>query len=84
MARRPASDRERPDREEDAQLSVVLPASIVKAVKVRAAERGETLRQTVLRALLADGFKIPAREVVDRRADANKKRGRLWKRPDRA
>jgi hypothetical protein len=64
-------------------LSVTLPASVVTAVKVRAAERGETLRQTVLRALQADGFKIPEREIVDRRADANKERGRLRKRSDR-
>jgi hypothetical protein len=58
----------------------MLPASVVTAVKVRSAERGETLRQTVLRALLADGFKIPAREIVDRRADANRERGRSRKR----
>jgi len=69
---------------DDTPLSVMLPAAIVRAVKVRAAERGETLRQTVLRALLADGFKIADREIVDRRADANKERGRLRKRPDRA
>jgi hypothetical protein len=69
---------------EDTPLSVMLPAAIVRAVKVRAAERGETLRQTVLRALLADGFKITDREIVDRRADANKERGRRRKRPDRA
>jgi hypothetical protein len=64
-----------PDREPDAQLSVVLPASIVRAVKIRAAENGETLRAVVLRALRADGFKIPDREITDRRAEANKRRG---------
>jgi hypothetical protein len=69
------------DPERDTSLAVMLPASIVRAVRMRAAERGETLRQTVLRALLADGFKIPEREIVDRRADANKERGRLRKRP---
>ena len=69
------------DTKDDTPLSVMLPAGVVTAVKVRAAERGETLRQTVLRALLADGFKIPAREIVDRRADANRERGRLRKRP---
>ena len=74
MARRPATDRARPDREEDAQLSVILPASIVKAVKIRAAERGETLRETVLRALKADGFKIPDRAIADRRLEANQRR----------
>jgi hypothetical protein len=84
MIGRPAADRGSPDREPDAQLSVVLPAAIVRAVRVRAAERGETLRETVLRALKADGFKVPDREIVDRRADANRARGRLRKRPDRA
>jgi hypothetical protein len=62
MARRPGQDRE-----PEAQLSVVLPASIVRAVKIRAAENGDTLRAVVLRALKADGFKVPDREIVDRR-----------------
>ena len=53
----------------------MLPSAIVRAVKIRAAERGETLRQTVLRALKADGFKIPDREIADRRVEANKRRG---------
>lgn len=61
-------------REPDAQLSVVLPASIVRAVKIRAAENGETLRAVVLRALKADGFKVPDREIADRRAEANRRR----------
>jgi hypothetical protein len=64
------------DTERDTPLAVMLPASIVRAVKVRAAERGETLRETVLRALKADGFKIPDHEIADRRAAANKRRGR--------
>jgi hypothetical protein len=69
------------DTERDTPLAVMLPAAVVTAVKIRAAERGETLRQTVLRALLADGFKVAPSEIVDRRADANKTRGRLRKRP---
>jgi hypothetical protein len=73
MARRPPPDGGRPEREE-AQLSVVLPADIVRAVKIRAAEKGETLRAVVLRALKADGFKVPEREITDRRAEANKRR----------
>jgi hypothetical protein len=35
--------RARADREPEAQLSVVLPASVVRAVKITAAESGETL-----------------------------------------
>jgi hypothetical protein len=72
MARRPG-----PDSEKDVQLSVVLPAAIVRAVKVRAADRGETLRGTVLRALKADGFKTPDREIADRRLEANHRAGAL-------
>ncbi len=60
--------------EPDAQLSVMLPESIVRAVRVRAAERGETLRETVLRALQADGFKVPDSVIADRRAEANRRR----------
>jgi len=74
MVRRRSPERGSSDQEPDAQLSVVLPAAIVRAVKVRAAERGETLRETVLRALKADGFKVPDREIADRRAEANRRR----------
>jgi hypothetical protein len=59
----------------DAQLSVMLPAGIVRAVKIRAAERGETLRATVLRALRSDGFKVPDALIADRRLEANRRRG---------
>jgi len=67
----------RPPRKEepDAQLSVMLPASIVRAIKIRAAERGETLRATVLRALKANGFRVAESHIVDRRAEANRRRG---------
>jgi hypothetical protein len=73
MVRRTAP-RGLPDREADAQLSVMLPASIVRAVKIRAAQEGETLRATVLRALTADGFTIPDAAIADRRAEANRRR----------
>jgi hypothetical protein len=69
------------DTERDTPLAVMLPASIVRAVKIRAAESGQTLRETVLRALKADGFKIPDREIADRRTAANKERGQLRKKP---
>jgi hypothetical protein len=76
MVRRSALDRGGQDREPDSQLSVVLPAGVVRAMKHRAVEKGETLRQTVLRALRADGFQIAARDMVDRRAEANRRRWR--------
>lgn len=74
MARRPAGRGAGQGGEIDAQLSVMLPAAIVRAVKIRAAENGETLRATVLRALKADGFKVPDALIVDRRAEANRRR----------
>ena len=64
-----------PEPETDTQLSVMLPASVVKAVKVRAVEKGETLRASILRALKADGFSIPDSLIADRRAEANRRRG---------
>ena len=59
----------------DAQVTVKLPAAVVRAMKIRGAERGETLRTTVLRALVADGYEVPPEEIGDRRMDAYKRRG---------
>ncbi len=50
----------------DAQLNVILPNAVVSAVKARAAERDETLRVTVLRALAADGYDIDPADLDDR------------------
>ncbi len=61
----------------DAWLSVRLPPALVRAVKIRAATRGETLRATILRALKADGFKVPDSAISDRRVKANKTRSRV-------
>jgi hypothetical protein len=62
--------------EPDAQLSVQLPASVTRSVKIRAATNGETLRATILRALKADGYDIPVEAITDRRAEANRRRSR--------
>jgi hypothetical protein len=70
-----AARRARAAAEPDAQLTVMLPASIVRAAKIRAAERGETLRATVLRAFKADGFQVPDTAIADRRVEANRRRG---------
>jgi hypothetical protein len=76
MARRPAGRGAAQGGDPDAQLSVMLPADIVRAVKIRAAENGETLRETVLRALKTAGFKVPEAVIADRRVAANRRRGR--------
>lgn len=61
---------------EDDRLSVMLPAAVVRAVKLRALDEGLTVRAVVLRALRADGIEVPADEIVDRRVEANRRRGR--------
>jgi hypothetical protein len=69
-----AARRARAAAEPDAQLTVMLPASVVKAVKHSAVERGETLRATVLRAFKSAGIAVPDHEIADRRAEANRRR----------
>ncbi len=64
----------------DAQLSVMLPAGVVRQVKTRAAEGGETLRVTVLRALAADGYDIDDADLVDRRVEAARVKAELYRR----
>ena len=64
----------------DAQLSVMLPAGVVRQVKGRAVERGETLRVAVLRALAADGYEIDEADLVDRRAEAARIKAELYRR----
>jgi len=66
--------------EGDAQLSVMLPTGVVRQVKVRAGERGETLRVAVLRALAADGYDINEADLVDRRAEAARVKAELYRR----
>ncbi len=58
----------------DDQLSVRLPAEVVRAVKVRAAEDRTTLRAIVLQGLKAIGFDVPEAEIKDRRIEANARR----------
>ena len=66
--------------EGDTQLSVMLPSGVVRQVKAGATERGETLRVTVLRALAAYGYDIDQADLVDRRAEAARIKGELYRR----
>jgi hypothetical protein len=61
---------------DDDRLSVMLPAGVVRAVKQRALSEDLTVRAVVLRALRADGFEVADDEIVDRRVEANRRRGR--------
>lgn len=55
------------DADAEATLQIFLPAATKRAVAVRAAETGETVRVIVLRALDAYGFPVPEDALVDRR-----------------
>lgn len=48
-------------------LQVMVPASVRRRVGVLSAERGENLRTTILRGLVAIGVEVPDDELVDRR-----------------
>lgn len=48
-------------------LQVMIPASVRRRVGVLSAERGENIRTTILRGLVAIGVDVPESELVDRR-----------------
>lgn len=48
-------------------LQLFLPAATKRAIVLRAAETGETVRVIVLRSLSAYGFHVPEDALVDRR-----------------
>lgn len=48
-------------------LQLFLPAATKRAIALRAAETGETVRVIVLRALSAYGLHVPEDSLVDRR-----------------
>jgi hypothetical protein len=48
-------------------LMLMVPAETLKALRVRAAEDGTTVRALVLEALSATGYPVPADELIDRR-----------------
>ena len=76
QSKRAASSGSNNQADQETRLSVVLPASIVRATKVHAAERGMTLRAIVLTALQAIGVKVPPSLIADRRAEANRLKGK--------
>jgi hypothetical protein len=53
--------------EEEVPLQVMVPARVRRQVGLLSAERGEPLRTTILRGLLAIGIDVPESELVDRR-----------------
>jgi|SanBayMetagenome_1026888.scaffolds.fasta_scaffold60606_1 hypothetical protein len=63
----PAAVGERRGGGEGAPLQLVLPAELVRDLKVKAAAEQTTVRAIVLRALVREGFKIDPAELGDRR-----------------
>ncbi len=49
-------------------LQITLPRSVKRRIALVAAERNQTIRAIVLRALKASGISIPERQIVDRRS----------------
>jgi hypothetical protein len=48
-------------------LMLMAPAETVKALRMRAAEEGTTVRALVLEALRNSGYSVPLDDIVDRR-----------------
>ena len=63
LVRRP----KRESLEKAVPLQVMIPPPIRKQIAVLSAERGESLRVTVLRGLKAIGVRVPETELADRR-----------------
>ncbi|HYE49348.1 MAG TPA: hypothetical protein VEB20_07155 [Azospirillaceae bacterium] len=64
------------EREGEAQLAVMVPASVKRAVLRAAMEQETTIRTIVLRALKAAGVvELPELEMTDRRATVARARG---------
>jgi hypothetical protein len=54
-------------REMERPLQAMVPASVERAVKIRAAEEGTTVRTLILKGLKAIGIDVPEEELRDRR-----------------
>jgi len=56
-----------PKREAERPLQAMVPASVERAVKIRAAEEGTTVRTLILKGLKAIGVEVSEEELRDRR-----------------
>lgn len=56
-----------PNDVEEVPIQVMVPSSVRRQLAIMGAERGESLRTVVLRALGAIGIKIPSSQLIDRR-----------------
>lgn len=52
---------------DDRKVTVSLPQSVIRQLRVRVADEDTTIRALILRALAQAGYDIPAVEIRDRR-----------------
>ena len=62
-----------PNDVEEVPIQVMVPSSVRRQLAIMGAERGESLRTVVLRALGAIGIKIPSSQLIDRRGHRPRK-----------
>lgn len=62
--------------EKDVPVQVMVPEKVRRQLAIMSAERGESIRMVVLRALGEIGIKVPKEQLVDRRG---RRRTPQWK-----
>lgn len=71
-----AGARDTADEEDDAAFQVTLPRSVIRQIRILAAQEGTTQRAIVLRALRLAGLAVPEGADIDRRILAGRRRQR--------
>ena len=66
--------RNTPDEQDDAAFQVTLPRSVIRQIRILAAQEGTTQRAIVLKALRLAGLAVPEGADIDRRILAGKRR----------
>ena len=69
-----AEARNNPNDEDDAAFQVTLPRSVIRQIRILAAQEGTTQRAIVLRALRLAGLAVPEGADIDRRILAGRRR----------
>jgi hypothetical protein len=69
-----ATERDSADEEDDAAFQVTLPRSVIRQIRILAAQEGTTQRAIVLKALRLAGLSVPEGADIDRRILAGRRR----------
>jgi trimethylamine:corrinoid methyltransferase-like protein len=62
--------------EKDVPVQVMVPEKVRRQLAIMSAERGESIRTVVLRALGEIGIKVPKEQLVDRRGRRRQSQGK--------